>query len=93
VLDEGCNKVTGRSGDEERQCYIDWGIDVVKNFSIKITAKQLRDFLIWEHDHQMKLFPWMEEEDENTGQAVGDVSTGGAGASVGGRDVWVDESF
>jgi hypothetical protein len=62
----------------------------VKNFPIKITAKQLRDFLIWEHDHQMKLFPWMEEEDENAGQVIRNVQPE---RGAGGRDVKSDEYF
>ncbi len=66
---------------------------MMKNFLIKITAKQLKEFLEWEREHRMKLFPWMEEEDEDAKQAVGDVSTRGPAVSGRRRDNRADWDF
>jgi hypothetical protein len=57
---------------------------VKKDFKVRLTRDQVEKFLKWEHEHQMKLFPWMEEEDEDAGQGDGDIPaqrepTGGDG--------------
>jgi hypothetical protein len=61
-----------------------------KGFKVKLTKEQIEEFLKWEHDHQMKLFPWMEEEDENAGQAIRNVQPERKSA---GRNAQPDESF
>jgi hypothetical protein len=64
----------------------------VKNFPIKITAKQLKEFLEWEHDHQMKLFPWMEEENAASNDQDNVSTVGPTGSCNIGGDI-PDASF
>ena len=68
----------------------------MKKWKIKITPEQLIDFLKWEQDHQLKLFPWMEGEgDGNALQNHGKLREEGrpGDSRSGGRGADPDENF
>lgn len=62
---------------------------------LKITPEQLINFLKWEQDHQLKLFPWMEESDVNAGKDHGKLREEGCSGTAwaGGRGVDPNEDF
>jgi hypothetical protein len=61
--------------------------------AIRLTKEIIREMLQWEHEHQMKLFPFMEEENDIAGDDKGDISA--LGATGGGffPDAIPDEPF